>query len=481
MKKKLALICAMVMFIMSFAQSAGAINVIMNSSFVNFYDQEPVVVNGTTLVPIRTIAEMLGLEVTWDDPTDTVVLKKDNFYIELVIGSTVAKTSSGEKTLLTAPSIINSRTMVPLRFIAEELGLTVSWNDKYQRVVIAGQVDTTTVVVPEPKVEETTDINGDVVVEENNNVTEVDQIVTEEETEVVEEVVLTTIEAQSSVVVLELPLTFYAEDPDAEESFAYRSLDAFDAQHKYDWENVVARYESYVDESATNGIVFVVQEFQPYEGEEYDISIINDEYPERPENPVDMRELFGLAQEYIKQRICEDREVEVPENLEEMTDEEFIAYLGFESQEEYNEFMEGYDIREIMTELPEYQDYLIYQEEYNEYSLQVNTLNAARDYAARMFSSVYSNLSDEQWITFFTSYFNSDQEVRYEGVEILDVNEHKVIHATIYAEDPDDEQGVYEYYHYVDNDSLVTIFGGTLLGSEASPEAADCLANMNIQ
>lgn len=148
MKKKLALILVLVMAFASVGQSVGAINVIMNSSFVEFPDQEPVIENGTTLVPIRPIAEKLGLEILWDDPTDTVTLKKDSFYIELVIGSTVAKTSSGEKTLLTAPKIINSRTMVPLRFIAEELGLTVSWNEEYQRVVIAGEVDTFVAPVP---------------------------------------------------------------------------------------------------------------------------------------------------------------------------------------------------------------------------------------------------------------------------------------------------------------------------------------------
>lgn len=484
MKKKIALICLVVILAMSFAQNAGAINVIMNSSYLSFPDQEPVIVNGTTLVPIRTVAEALGLEVTWDDPTDTVVLKKDSFFIELVIGSTVAKTSSGVKSLPQAPIIINSRTMVPLRFIAEEMGLAVHWNDTYKRIVIVGQVDTT---VKEQIEAETDVVSENVSTQVSRPVTDeaVDTPEIEAETdfveEVAEDVAVTTIHAASSSVVLELPLTYSAEDPDDEESFAYRSIDAFDAQHTYNWD-VVTVYESFTDEAATSGIVYIVQELSPYEGEEYDLSMMNAEYPTAPETvSVNWRELYSEINRLLMEQLCADRGVDVPEDYEEMSDEEKAEYLGFESTEEMSEFLAEYDTQSIMEQIPEYVEYMNYMEEYNIYKEEYNIIKYTKDYACRNFDKVYSNATDEEWATFFTQYFNTDVEVRYEGVEILDINNRKIIHATIYAEDPDDEQGVYEYYRYADGDCLITIFGGTLFGSEAAGEVVDVLNNITIQ
>lgn len=477
MKKKIALICAVMLSVLSAAQSVGAVNVILNSSYLKFPDQEPVVVNGTTLVPIRAVAEALGLTVMWDDPSDTVTLKKDNFYIELVIGSTKVKTSSGEKTLAVPPQIINGSTMVPLRFISEALGLKVSWNEQYQRVVIAGRINTS---VPEQPTEEETGVSSSQSAGTEAGKTENSQEPAGEETAQADDAVIITVEGQSTNVLFEIPQDFTAEDTESEESYAYRTLDAVDVQHKYNWENV-SRCESYAAENGTDGIVFVVQSLGEYTGETYDISRINDPYPEKPQNPVDMKDMVNKAERLIYERVCQDRGVQVPENPGEMTEEEFCEYLGFESGEEYMEFTSSYNLWEIMQELPEYVEYLEYQERYSEYAVEVSMRNAERDYAARMFSSVSSSLSDEAWAAFFSAYFNSDAEVRYEGVEVININNHKIIHATIYAEDPDDEQGVYEYYHYPDGDCLITVFGGTLFGSEASAAAAEVLANMNIQ
>lgn len=506
MKKKIALITALVLVFMLVAQSVSAINVIMNSSFVEFPDQEPVVEGGVTLVPIRTIAEKLGLEILWDDPTDTVTLKKDNFYIELVIGSTTAKTSSGEQTLLTAPKIINGRTMVPLRFIAEQLGLTVSWNQEYQRVVIAGEVDT---FVPEPPAEKPTEKegtdgekaegdSGDTPVAEKDPATEEE---TTEEEIVEENTNLLTIEAPSSTVNFELPATFLPEDPDVEESFAYRSLDAFDVQHTYNWE-LVSRYGSYTDDDSENGILFIVQELGPYEGETYDISGMNQEFPEapiapeRPQFPELDWEVFQYELERVLlEQVFLEKEVEVPDDLMDLEEEQVIELLGLESEEELTELIQLAMETADLSQVPGYDEYVawqdeqgsyneeyrIYREEYNIYREEYNQIAAVKYYAARNFSNVASQASDEDWAMLFDSLLNTDPEVRYDGVEIVDFDGKKAVHATIYAEDPDDEQGVYDYYEYHDGDTVIIIFGGTLSGGEASAEAVEALSQMIIQ
>lgn len=477
MKKKVAFICALVMLVMSFAQSASAINVILNSSYLKFPDQEPVVSEGVTLVPIRPIAEALKLEITWDDPTDTVVLKKDNFFIEMVIGSKTAKTSSGTKTLAVAPCIINGRTMVPLNFIAEELGLSVSWNAEYQRVIINGKVETENIVVPVPE-EAVTDVSH----EAADSVAQEDVVKEEPEEEETEALINSVvISAQSSTITLEIPLFFGYEDAESEESFAYRSLDACDTQHLYNWE-VVTLYESYADDSGKNGIIIIVQELEPYDGEEYSVDIIMNEYPEAPEMVhVDWGYIYSELNTMLVEQICSDFGIEIPEGYDEMDDETLANALGFESTDDMSEYLAGMDTQSILEQIPEYGEYMEYRYAYNEYKEQVNEINNARSYAVRNFSSVADQLDDETWAQFFASYLNSDEEVRYESVEILDYKGKKVIHAVIYAEDPDDEQGVYDYYYFVDGDTVVTLYGGTLEGSEPSPEAADILAGLTLE
>ena len=96
----------------------------------------PVIVNDRTLVPIRAIIEAFGGDVLWDDDTDTTTLKMKNDTIKLAIGSKTAYLNNRAKTLDVAPTIINERTMLPIRFIAEGFNLGVGYNGATQTVYI---------------------------------------------------------------------------------------------------------------------------------------------------------------------------------------------------------------------------------------------------------------------------------------------------------------------------------------------------------
>lgn len=108
-----------------------------------YFDVQPVIENGRTLVPMRAIFEAFGADVGWDGETGTVHAETGWFYhIVLQIGSTTARTyytlfsESGEPyqgevtsyELDVPAKIMNSRTMVPLRFIAESMNYTVKWD-----------------------------------------------------------------------------------------------------------------------------------------------------------------------------------------------------------------------------------------------------------------------------------------------------------------------------------------------------------------
>ena len=99
-------------------------------------DVAPVIRNDRTMLPIRFIAEALGAEVKWDDETDKVTIIKDGIEIIIFIGSAVAFVNN-ETVELDSPAFIeNSRTYLPIRFVAENLGAEVKWNDAEKTVTI---------------------------------------------------------------------------------------------------------------------------------------------------------------------------------------------------------------------------------------------------------------------------------------------------------------------------------------------------------
>jgi len=87
-------------------------------------------------VPVRFIAEEFGADVTWNDRERKVTIKEKETTIELWIDRKRALINKKEYTLDVSPKIVNKRTFVPVRFIAEGFGADVTWNDKNQTVVI---------------------------------------------------------------------------------------------------------------------------------------------------------------------------------------------------------------------------------------------------------------------------------------------------------------------------------------------------------
>lgn len=99
-------------------------------------DVAPKIVNERTMLPIRFIAEKLGASVDWVQESQTVIVELDDIKISLVIGKNFA-TVNDEKIELDSPSFIeDDRTFLPIRFIMENLGADVLWNGETQTVII---------------------------------------------------------------------------------------------------------------------------------------------------------------------------------------------------------------------------------------------------------------------------------------------------------------------------------------------------------
>lgn len=111
------------------------ITVAYNNELIAF-DQKPIIENGRTLVPLRAIFEKIGATVEWNGDTQTVVATKDNTAISLTINNTTATKNGTAITLDVPAKIINGRTLVPVRFVADCFGVDVRWNGDIQRVVL---------------------------------------------------------------------------------------------------------------------------------------------------------------------------------------------------------------------------------------------------------------------------------------------------------------------------------------------------------
>lgn len=105
-------------------------------------DVAPKIVNSRTMLPVRFVAENLGAKVEWDGEKELVTITgknlktNENVTILITIGAATAKVN-GKEIKLDSPAFIeNNRTYTPIRFISENLGTSVEWIEKEQKVII---------------------------------------------------------------------------------------------------------------------------------------------------------------------------------------------------------------------------------------------------------------------------------------------------------------------------------------------------------
>jgi len=100
-------------------------------------DVAPFIKDDRSFVPVRYLAEnMLGAAVVWNEADQQVVLTKDAVKVVLTIGSETYTVNGAEKTADVAPLIVESRTFLPARYVAEAFGAAVVWDANTQTVQI---------------------------------------------------------------------------------------------------------------------------------------------------------------------------------------------------------------------------------------------------------------------------------------------------------------------------------------------------------
>lgn len=117
------------------APPAVLITVMLDQNRLEF-EQQPIILNSVTMVPLRKISEFLSAKITWDSNTSKITVTKDNNMITLIVGNEKATQNEMIVTLDTPPTVINDRTFVPLRFIGESFGVKVEWDAITETVIL---------------------------------------------------------------------------------------------------------------------------------------------------------------------------------------------------------------------------------------------------------------------------------------------------------------------------------------------------------
>ncbi len=100
------------------------------------FEAAPVIENGRVMAPMRGILQPLGYTVQWNEAEQTVLAEKNGVSISLPLGRDTAAVN-GSSVPLDAPArIIQERTFVPLRFLAEHSGAQVLWDGSTETVSI---------------------------------------------------------------------------------------------------------------------------------------------------------------------------------------------------------------------------------------------------------------------------------------------------------------------------------------------------------
>lgn len=93
-------------------------------------------INSRTMVPLRFIAEAFGATVGFENTTKTITISLEGTTVVMVVGNPVASVSGKAVVLDSPPTVVNNRTLVPLRFIAEAFGARVEWDNTTKTATI---------------------------------------------------------------------------------------------------------------------------------------------------------------------------------------------------------------------------------------------------------------------------------------------------------------------------------------------------------
>lgn len=105
-------------------------------------DMPAVIIDGRTMLPMRQIAQELGCEVTWNEAAKQIYVMRGSDIIVFIVDSKAGYENGKEFTMDVPATIVNDRTMLPVRALADALHLNLKWDDPNRTVIInSGDTD----------------------------------------------------------------------------------------------------------------------------------------------------------------------------------------------------------------------------------------------------------------------------------------------------------------------------------------------------
>ena len=137
MKKFIALVLLVVLgaFLSPATFANDTIFVTIDGNYV-WFDTEPQIISGRTMVPIRGIFEYMGATVEWDEATKTAICTKGNTIVKITVNSPDMYINNQIRKMDIAPCVVDGKILAPARFVAEAFGGEAYWNKPYNTVNI---------------------------------------------------------------------------------------------------------------------------------------------------------------------------------------------------------------------------------------------------------------------------------------------------------------------------------------------------------
>lgn len=111
------------------------VNVVLDGETIIF-DVPAQIINGRTMVPMRKIFESMGATVDWNNDTQTIIAQKKDITVIMQINNYVITVNGDNVMLDVPPQLVNSRTLVPARAVAESFNANVNWDGNTSTVFI---------------------------------------------------------------------------------------------------------------------------------------------------------------------------------------------------------------------------------------------------------------------------------------------------------------------------------------------------------
>ncbi|WP_152393880.1 N-acetylmuramoyl-L-alanine amidase family protein [Paenibacillus guangzhouensis] len=131
----IVLFCWMLLLLPNMMHAEAGLQLYLNGESVS-PSATPQIIKGSTMIPIRVVVEELGFQVDWNKKTRMASIHNAEKTIQLVVDQKWATVNDKKVTLDMPPTLSKDTTLVPLRFVGEQMGLVVNWESESKSVFL---------------------------------------------------------------------------------------------------------------------------------------------------------------------------------------------------------------------------------------------------------------------------------------------------------------------------------------------------------